>query len=1019
MNRFKKLSKSFTGKDKAKNLVISIVILIEVIAILMVASFAWVETVSSIKITNKDDEAIVDSYVFTRAMIGNKAGTIDLGRYFKQGGDMHLSPASSADGRTMYFPQKADATSYSSGAFRKGNINDKNTVYMSATFKLRVDTNADFFFTEVPTFSSNGNDIRVSITAYSEGSDPNTHLDSDGNEVSNTRIYALNSSNTAVVNSTTGATGATKVEAFQDHDIEGRTSSARLFSVGAEETYIVTVNLWLQGTSMSSNLSTNIDISHFGLKSDLTPRHVTLIPTPTWDKSNITEYFYAWCWMSDESVASRLYKLELDENEHYSFDYNGKYDNTLFIRSGNAELTKDYLASHWNDNTVWNKTEDTAIPVSPVDPTYIIKTENGSTEHDDSHDSPTYDNNAKKSTGEWSNPVKINLAYTTSPANQDAMGTLAATTYIGTSTSTHVMEQTNSSSQKHQNLIHGWTGKRLKLSATAKTVSGNAQYVFEGWYSSADGAAANRLSTNANYDFNITASAGSEVTYFAKFKEVRKITLNKYLDGSSSTASIGTFKIDSDTTGSGTTSSINKTVDKDSTVTLSATPATGYSVEGFYNVQTAGTALSPMTTSGTTKSVTITANSANFNTNYYVRFTSNEHNVIAHARYSTDNGSTYSGADSTTGGTVKVGTAAAGSSSEATVKYKKTVTLTASPASGYEFVGWYSNTTGTPLSGSYTSTTYTYTLNNDSDVNVYARFKYAVFNVTARAYYTTDGTNYTANNSTGGTVKAGSANAGATSTDSVQTGSTITLVADPASGYSFEGWYTAASGGTNLSTSTTYNYTMSSYSDISVYARFKKMDTVYLKGDFNSWGTGNEMTPNSSGIYSCTVTNVPEGGFKFKLYNDTTATWYGKDSTTVTETGAVSSLSSTGGNITFNAHAGSYTFTYNKANNSLTITRNKYNNITITFDYSGFESAGADDAVIYMYYGDGDIAMTMDRTNKKATLSIPSNKANSGNVGFNRKKSDGSVTWNNWTPSEYRGYHTKYSASGWGTGSWS
>ena len=152
MNSLKRLAKGFRGKDKAKGLIISIVILIEVISILMVATFAWVETVSSIKITNANDETIVDTYVFTEAEIGGASGTIDLGKYFKQGGDMHLSPASSADGRNFFFPQNtAAATGYSANAFRKGNVNDKNTVYMSATFKLRAATNTDFYFKQVPT----------------------------------------------------------------------------------------------------------------------------------------------------------------------------------------------------------------------------------------------------------------------------------------------------------------------------------------------------------------------------------------------------------------------------------------------------------------------------------------------------------------------------------------------------------------------------------------------------------------------------------------------------------------------------------------------------------------------------------------------------------------------------------------------------------------------------------------------------------------------------------------------------
>lgn len=701
MNGLKKLAQGYKGKDKAKNIIISVVILLEIIAILSVASFAWVETVSSIKLTNKDDEAIVDSYVFTHAMIGNKAGTIDLSKYFKQAGDMHLSPASSADGRTMFFPKKATATTYGS-TYRKGTVSDKNTAYFSVTFKLKTDDNADFFFTDVPTFSNLGSDIRVSVTAYSEGADPNTHLDSNGNEVSNTKIYALTESSAAVVNTTAGGTKATTVETFDQHRKKsGQSSSNRLFEVAAEETKIVTINLWLQGSSMNSNISSPIVISDFGITSDLTPRHVTLIPTPTWDQSNVNEYFYAWCWNSSKGEADRLYPLTLDENEHYSFNYNGTYQDTLFIRCGNANLTTADIkaATKWSTLGFWNKTEDTRIPASPVDPTFVIKTINGG----------AYDGDIKgnKSTGTWVDPVKINLAYTTAPADQDAMGSLAATTYIGTTTSTNVMEQTNTSDADalHHATLHGWSGKRLKLSATPKTVNGNAVYAFEGWYSDAEGT--NRLSSN---EFNISATAGTEVTYYAKFKELRKITLKQYIDGSSSSnaATLALTSTGATATGNNTSKSI--IVDKDATVTLKETLTdSGYSFSGFYSVQSGGSALTGVTTSGTTKSVNITASSANYETTYYARFTANTHDVNLYTIGST-------------GGTVQYGNETASTSVIKTgVKYNSSVTIKANSAAGYEFVGWYTNESGTGTAAS-TNASYTFTMGND-DVNYYAKFK--------------------------------------------------------------------------------------------------------------------------------------------------------------------------------------------------------------------------------------------------------------------------------------------------------
>ena len=170
---FNKLKSVIMRGGKRKNMLISVVILVEIILLLVVATYAWVETVSSIKITNEaNTKGTVDTYVFTEAMIGEGRGTIDIAKYFKQSGDMHLAPASSADGEKMFFPKVNTAGSAyltGAGSFRNGNSSDKNTNYLSVSFKIKAAVNADFFFTEVPTFSNQGDNIRVSVTAYTEG----------------------------------------------------------------------------------------------------------------------------------------------------------------------------------------------------------------------------------------------------------------------------------------------------------------------------------------------------------------------------------------------------------------------------------------------------------------------------------------------------------------------------------------------------------------------------------------------------------------------------------------------------------------------------------------------------------------------------------------------------------------------------------------------------------------------------------------------------------------------------------
>ena len=690
MNKlWKKLKVRHSGKNKVKSLVISVVILLEIFALCTVGVYAWVETVSSIKITNETGTtgAVINDIRYTDIMIGDKSGTIDLLDYFEPSGGMHLAPASSADGKTFFFPKANISSNF---IYRKGNVSDKNTTYLSVSFRLRADTNADFFFVnEQEKPISVDDNIRVSVTAYSEGENPEGHYDpATGKLISNTKIYANNASTTAVVNSTSGTTGATAVEKFSDH-VKGKSSTARLFSVGANETKIVTINVWLQkktadNTDITDNMAATQAINYLGITSDLTPRHVTLLPTPEWDRSGETQYFYAWCWDSSKGDPDKLYKLELDENEHYSFDYNGTYQSTLFIRAKRNDLTTENMANQWNTTYIHNKTEDTTIPDDPVDPTYIIKTINGG----------AYDNDtgSNKSTGEFQDPATIKVAACT---NQSTWGTVTATSYIGTTISTHVIESTNSNSQKHKDTVHAWPEKAINLTATVA----NTNYAFVGWYDNPEGEDngddKNLLYTGATYTTTAPATP-TEKTYYAKFKEVRKLTIYRYLDGVNSGTACGTITIAGTNSSSG--SSVSKTVDKGTEVPYSADARTGYTLEGIYTNASGGTDV--------TSSSPITLDT---DTTYYARYTTNTHTV-------------YIDAIGSSGSTVQYGNETASTSVTKTdVKYNSSVTIKANPATGYKFVGWYTNSSGTGTAAS-TNASYTFTL-GDADVHYYAKFE--------------------------------------------------------------------------------------------------------------------------------------------------------------------------------------------------------------------------------------------------------------------------------------------------------
>ena len=269
----------------------------------------------------------------------------------------------------------------------------------------------------------------------------------------------------------------------------------------------------------------------------------------------------------------------------------------------------------------------------------------------------------------------------------------------------------------------------------------------------------------------------------------------------------GTVQIGNGTAGAKATDNIAQ----NGSVTFKAVAKSGYAFIGWYTSATGGTQKSDGNDSdGYTFKVTAA-------TTLYARFVKT-YNVTAWAMTGS--------AHAAVGGTVQTGTATAGDTSVQAVANGKSVTVKATANSGYLFKGWYSNGqgTGNPLS---TDNEYEVTVNSAA-VKVYAIF---VGSKKVTAYAVTDGTS---NDSTGGTVKAGSSAAGATSSATIEEGKSVTFVASAKSGYTFEGWYSAATGGTQLAGSSYTSYTVSNITaDKTVYARFKKNVNykIYLNAD--------------------------------------------------------------------------------------------------------------------------------------------------------------------------------------------
>ena len=102
-------------------------------------------------------------------------------------------------------------------------------------------------------------------------------------------------------------------------------------------------------------------------------------------------------------------------------------------------------------------------------------------------------------------------------------------------------------------------------------------------------------------------------------------------------------------------------------------------------------------------------------------------------------------------------------------------------------------------------------------------------------------------------------------------GSTVTLTATSSTGYQFDGWYTAVSGGNAVSTSTTYTYTC--IGEKTLYARFSaKTYTVTLNNQGATTAGQASVTATYNAAMPSIANNLPEKtGYTFNGYFDATS----------------------------------------------------------------------------------------------------------------------------------------------------
>ncbi len=164
--------------------------------------------------------------------------------------------------------------------------------------------------------------------------------------------------------------------------------------------------------------------------------------------------------------------------------------------------------------------------------------------------------------------------------------------------------------------------------------------------------------------------------------------------------------------------------------------------------------------------------------------------------------------------------------SPATVRSGQSITFTATPQTGYEVEGWYTNAACTAGKHDAGNTTYT-TLITDA-TNVYVKFVEKTWSVAFAA-------------STGGTVTTPSS-----TPQTVGQVTGINIVANPSTGYSFANWTSSNAGsfGSTTSASTTFKPTAATTVTAN-FSEIKHTVQVGVAAGHESWGS---VSPNSVSV---------------------------------------------------------------------------------------------------------------------------------------------------------------------------
>lgn len=806
------------GKNKKtrKGFILTMVALVEVLAISVVSVSAWVETISTITI--KAEGAKIDNYVYTNADIGSGNGysgkTIDLTKYFRAAGGVHLASASSADGENIFFPIKnSGASEFGVDSYRCADVNDKNVNYIDFSFNVKVDktfnaNHAEFYLDQVPKITIGGADVsgnlvRMAIT------------DTD---TQNTVVCGYNAGSDNVVNTADGKEVPGKVQAFSDFVVSSESIPTELFRVDKGSSKTINIKVWLQDDDAATEYAgKTVSISDVKIVTQNKKGNKVYFVDRT-----VNEDIKNWTkGVTFQQGDKTPVTMKFNENSHtYSCEYTPAEENTVvkFTSEGGVTWTTNmrslnsgesmYYTAYGDHNSsnagygTWGEvieisvSSETTADVLPdtgnVSSVYMVPNQGDTNSKvrmpftadkknwvgyiaKEKADDMTFSftNNNKKyeipapnrgnsthfvvtsaKTGYWDPPATITVTAGKNDAGDPKVSydSLVSTTISVT------------------------PGTKVKLEANPKTGFVLKNWVISGTSTVADGIDSNGYFTpTASGNYNFTAVYAESMTFEAYVRTYDGKVLSESTTGGSVEIKCGN---QNSTVDSKDVTHITLNAVKGSTVTYYAKANDGYVFDGWYT---------DADCNSVPENLSDKYELANVETSkkLYAKFKVDIYTVKAYAQHGNN-------PPSGDAGNVSFDNNNYASEVTTTVNRNGEVTFYAKPEKGYAFIGWYATKDAADpkvavkdctLNGDVYSTKINIPYSDVKTYELYARFK-ALYTVEAKAMYNNE------NVVKAGTVQVDNEKAGNISSKPVMEGENVTVKASANNGYKFAGWYT-------------------------------------------------------------------------------------------------------------------------------------------------------------------------------------------------------------------------------------